>query len=60
MYAATIWDGIFKSIDNGKIWSYKGLSGLYLTGISINQFGLIFVSAAVRTEGGGNYKFYKR
>lgn len=57
IYAVTIWDGIFKSIDGGSTWLYKGLSGKYLTGIVINEAGEIFVSAGMRgTDTGGIYK----
>jgi len=57
MYGATIWDGIFKSIDGGKNWSYKGLAGSYLTGLDMNNNGTIFASAALRDGRlGGIYK----
>ena len=57
MYGATIFDGIFKSIDNGNNWSYKALSGLCLTGMAMNNNGTIFVSALSRgSNSGGIYK----
>lgn len=57
MYAATIWDGIFKSTDGGKTWANKGLSGKCLTGMAINSNGTIFASALLRgTTSGGIFK----
>jgi len=49
MYAATIWDGIFKSVDKGNNWYYTGLSGLYITGLVMNDES-IFASVAKREK----------
>ncbi len=57
IYAATAWDGIFKSTDGGNTWVNKGLSGYYLTAIAINDTGTIYVSAGKRNaQNGGIFK----
>lgn len=57
IYAATIWDGIFKSTDGGNTWLNKGLPELYLTTIAINDSGTIYVSAGKRnSQNGGIFK----